>query len=541
MKRSRIKTFLTFLFLWCFEAFGISAAFANNLIISNVSLEDRDASLNTAIVEFDISWANSWRDTTNHDAVWVFLKVTKDSAASYQHGMLTGYNDADSTGAVNPFKMSPGSNKGLEVFVPDDGTGAFIRRKATGSGSIASKDVRLKLQYDASPLSAGDTDSLTVKVYGIEMAFIPSEPFRAGDTSGGTSAFKQSSADTDPWYIDSEATISVTAVANNTYYYVNAAGSGEDVTGARFTIPAAFPKGYAAFYCMKYEVTEGQWVDFVNTLLAPQQSTRDITAATNSGKATDNVVYRNTVSFTNATTATSGTATTARPDRAVNYLSWMDLCAFLDWAALRPMTELEYEKVCRGPAIQVSGEFAWGTASQTDATTISISPELGMETITDVGANAYLWTGAAFIGGDAYLGTNHTGGPLRVGIFATSSSTRATSGAGYYGVMELTGNLWERTVTVGNPTGRLFTGAHGDGVVTTTSGYEGNADTANWPKIDATDTARGVTTSTGGGRKGGSFGWNSFTVSERGNGAANVNDERDEEYGGRGVRTYDEP
>ena len=49
---------------------GLSAhAAANNLTISNVSVEDRDATLNTAIVEFDVSWDNSWRNVTNYDAV----------------------------------------------------------------------------------------------------------------------------------------------------------------------------------------------------------------------------------------------------------------------------------------------------------------------------------------------------------------------------------------------------------------------------------------------------------------------------------------
>ena len=34
-------------------------------------------------------------------------------------------------------------------------------------------------------------------------------------------------------------------------------------------------------------------------------------------------------------------------DRACNFLNWNDLAAYLQWAALRPMTELEFEKICR--------------------------------------------------------------------------------------------------------------------------------------------------------------------------------------------------
>ena len=46
---------------------------------------------------------------------------------------------------------------------------------------------------------------------------------------------------------------------------------------------------------MKGEISQGQWVGFFNTLTATQKSTRDITSAT--GKNTDNLTYRNNVSW----------------------------------------------------------------------------------------------------------------------------------------------------------------------------------------------------------------------------------------------------
>ncbi|MBK6364893.1 MAG: hypothetical protein IPF52_15970 [Saprospiraceae bacterium] len=60
------------------------------------------------------------------------------------------------------------------------------------------------------------------------------------------------------------------------------------------------------------------------------------------------------------------------------------------------------------------------------------------------------------------------------------ATTRVQSGASYYGIMELSGNLWERPVTVGNPTGRDFSG-NGDGVVSNV----GNANYPWWPGINA--------------------------------------------------------
>ncbi len=142
------------------------------------------------------------------------------------------------------------------------------------------------------------------------------------------------------------------------------------------------------------------------------------------------------------------------------------------------MTELEFEKACRGDQTAMADEYAWGSTSITEATTIS-GTEDGTETITDAGANAN-YINNAFTGGDA------GNGPLRCGIFATATSTRAEAGAGYYGIMELSGSLWERSITIGNADGRTFTGDHGDGALET----NGNATVAlSWP---SSGTASGV-------------------------------------------------
>ena len=49
------------------------------------------------------------------------------------------------------------------------------------------------------------------------------------------------------------------------------------------TIPSAYPKGYAAFYCMKYEVSEGQWVDFFNTLKDGQKGALKFSCVSSEG------------------------------------------------------------------------------------------------------------------------------------------------------------------------------------------------------------------------------------------------------------------
>ena len=70
-----------------------------------------------------------------------------------------------------------------------------------------------------------------------------------------------------------------------------------------------------------------------------------------------------------------------------------------------------------------------------------------------------------------------------MGIFAASMGTpsRAETGATFYGVMEMSGNLWERPVTIGNSTGRAFSGVHGDGGLAA----NGNANAGTWPGANA--------------------------------------------------------
>jgi formylglycine-generating enzyme required for sulfatase activity len=147
--------------------------------------------------------------------------------------------------------------------------------------------------------------------------------------------------------------------------------------------------------------------------------------------------------------------------------------AFLDWAGLRLLTEFEFEKACRGSQNAIAGEYAWGTSSICPDASLSISgTENGTETITsDVSIGACLYGNNNLIGGDGDIG------PLRAGIFAESNTDRISSGATFYGLMEMSGNLWERTVTVGNSTGRNYLGTHGDGSITS----DGYANVSDWP------------------------------------------------------------
>jgi hypothetical protein len=174
----------------------------------------------------------------------------------------------------------------------------------------------------------------------------------------------------------------------------------------------------------------------------------------------------------------------------------------------------------------VNAEYAWGNTSITAATTIS-GTENGTETITTSGANC-CYSSQTFTGGDAGQG------PLRCGIFATASSTRQASGAGYYGVMELSGNLWELPASVmDSQTGTTvssFTGVDGDGSLST----NGNANVANWPGLSGGE----VTGAAGSGFRGGYWYLDATfaRVSDRYL-AAYTNTGRSSSLGGRCART----
>jgi len=237
------------------------------------------------------------------------------------------------------------------------------------------------------------------------------------------------------------------------------AGSG----ATSINVPAAFPKGYKAFHVMKYEISQGQYADFLNTLPA---TTANLRYPGNFGN------YRNRL-------ANNGTYPNVyysdRPDRAQNYLSWHDLCAYLDWAALRPITEMEYEKICRGPGASF-GEYAWGSTNITPGTTIGITPENGTEVFTNPNANC-TYNNVTYTGGDGGQG------PVRVGIHAkVGSPSREASGAAYYGVLDMSGNVWEMVVMVSDPAGNVgsptYDGKWGDGVLDWATGQ---ANETTWP------------------------------------------------------------
>lgn len=501
--------------------------YANNITVSNVSLTGQNTTsginniANFSYVQFDLDWENSWRTSSgssNWDAAWVFVKYRKSGTVVWSHATLntTASNHTAPTGST---------------ISQSDGTGIFIYRSTNGTGTFSLTDVELRWQYAADGLS--DTNTVEISVQAIEMVYVPQAAFAAG--SGGNEASK--------FTLTTINTGTATTAPSGTSGTSGSATGGYP-TGETAPSNASWPNGYNAFYCMKYETSQKQFVDFLNKLTRAQQNTRTSTSlASGTTSVTDRYVMCN---GTNTSVRTTGSSTmefrnsircdatihTSNPitfycdfdgdgngnesddgqNIACNFLGWNDVAAYLDWSGLRPMTELEFEKACRGDQTPYANEYAWGSTSITRSTGISNSGS-NNETTSTSGANTIY---------DA--GNSLSNGPLRTGSFAGSATTRADAGATYYGIMDMSGNVWERTVTIGNYAGRNFTGEHGNGAIATA----GDADVSNWPGTSAI----------GAGFRGGvwSFGSTLLRVSDRIYTTAQDNVRR-YYMSGRGVRT----
>jgi hypothetical protein len=434
---------------------------ANNITVTNVKLTGQNTAEEFTLVQFDISWENSWRTSSgpnNWDAAWVFVKyritVANGGDGLWKHTWLNDIGHTAPGGStINIGLLTPGTAFNTTV---NPGLGAFIYRSSDGAGTNTFTNVKLRwnygVNYKTGTTPIGDNDVVDIQVFAIEMVFVSTGTFELGSGGTETQPFYKYPTTTNTYPVYSEAEITVGTTAGNLYYAANNEYSyGGDQAGP---IPADFPKGYNAFYCMKYEISQQEYVDFLNSLTQAQANTRKY------DKPIDNFRYEIGGSEV-------GSYTTTNPYVACNWLSWADVAAYLDWSGLRPMTELEFEKACRGTMSAIANQYAWGSTDITAVTGIS-NGGASNETANNSGANAC-------------YGNNGTGGPMRVGTFATASSTREQAGATYYGIMEMSGNLWEYSVTVGNPTGRTYTGTHGDGTLDAL----GDADAYTWPGTDA--------------------------------------------------------
>lgn len=338
--------------------------FSNNIQVSSVRKTGQDTSAGThhasnfTMVEFNLSWENSWRVSngpTNWDAAWVFVKfrvgvsdpiftgvsssgttVTVSNTSNLRVGMPVLLTSGTGVFAANTviqsitnstqfvvsatpstalsnasitcrriweharLDASSGNHTaptGSTIDVPSDSTGAFIYRSSNGVGTFSLTDVQLRWNYGAQGVY--DDAATEVKVFGIEMVYVPQGSFAAGSGGAEASAFTLTTINT------ATATTAPSGTGS-----LGGQGGGYPTSQ---TAPdnASWPNGYDAFYCMKYELSQGQYRDFLNTLTYTQQNSRTASAASaaaGTGAMTPTNLNRNGLDV-----QTSGVAVTFTP------------------------------------------------------------------------------------------------------------------------------------------------------------------------------------------------------------------------------------
>lgn len=531
---SKITPFVTLFIAY----FLLSAsASANNIYIQNVTYTAA-----TKTVNFQLSWENSWftnAGPTNWDAAWIFIKYQPcgsgiPASPEWEHADISSTpadHSISCATACAPFSM--------QVDLVTDNKGVFIRGNALASGFTNLWNVSLKVAGTAATTCVTATDC-NWKVFGVEMVQIPgAASFNVGDGSGTTTNPFNDALGTpgNPYNITSAGAI----------------GAGALYAGSP-AVAANYPKGYDAFYSMKHEISQEEYAGFLNTLSYDQQATRVLTSpdtiynmwaltTPTGGPYNRQGIIATSQGIDNFQPAAYGNdlnndfvpnGTTDGLHIAANYLRWQDVAAFLDWAALRPLTELEYEKVCRGTIASVADEYPWGNSTEVTSGTNTMLTNAGevserIDTLSACPGIPIGWcNGLAIYNGVAGQG------PVRIGQSARNATTRAQAGGGYYGALDLAGNVWEQIVSVSTQSCVTipFTGSYGDGALSTA----GNATNADWPGV----TAGEVTGASGSGARGASWFTQAANVkqlrtSDRTN-ATNATSVRDAEYGGRGGR-----
>lgn len=473
-------------FLWFCLVLVFS--FVHHAWASDIRVEDIKTSWheNYCEVEFDLSWNNSWRTSSgpaNWDAAWVFFKYRPLDPSGKGQG---NWRHAALDKASQNHRVKNNSNVPAVFNPSEDGKGVFIYRSVEGKGPIRWQGVCLRWDTEADKLSPGTRAE--IKIFALEMVYIPEGAFLAGD--GVSPGRIHAGGDPKSPY----------PVTPNPIKFVNEPG-GLWADGTRSslpsgmpgpppwdspsgTLPPSFPTGYKAFYIMKYEISQGEYAAFLNTLTKQQAQACFPKSQEISGVTACPPPCRYTI-----TVDASGFYSASAPTRANIWMMWEDSIAFADGAGLRPMTELEFEKACRGsvqPAIP--GEYAWGTTKIVSLTGLDGIDGSGTEKAIPPEANTSF--------------QRIIKGPIRIGIFE-GKATRELSGASYYGVMDLSGNVVEMAVTIGNAAGRSFVANHGDGELT----EQGTADVSGWPRGVAPEPRMAQIPNAGFGYRGGDF-WN---------------------------------
>lgn len=285
------------------------------MLIQNVTMASVNSSQGTAQVQFDLNWGNSWKDSINWDAAWVFIKY-KNAAGEWKHAKInpTGYDHGIGTNNI----IEPTADK----------MGAFIRMADFGQTNFTADGLQLQWNYGLDGVS--NPSNLEIKVFATEMVYMPQGDFNViANSPNWDSNYAQNikAPGNNAAVINTRMTPILTA-GNSTQFRVKG-DAGLDSNADGVIDAPNYPTGYTPFYAFKYEMTEQQYADFLNCLTTDQQNAL--------GVAGSSISMNNGVYYASA------------PNRVCYGYSNERFLAYSDWAGLRPMSVLEFSKAVFGP------------------------------------------------------------------------------------------------------------------------------------------------------------------------------------------------
>ncbi len=291
----------------------------NYMLVQNVTTTGINTANQTAQIQFDLNWGYSWKDSINWDAAWVFMKYKsvsgewkpcKIKTTGYDHGQGTPNN----------------------INVPADQMGAFVSLSQYGNAHVDIQGLQLQWDYSAEGLS--NPEVVEVKVFAIEMVYIPQGDFNVFKNyytnSGGNppSATILAPGSNSPVINDRLSPPIAYTGPSGSCRIKGDAGLDSNADGV-IDYPQ-FPTGFKPFYAFKFEMSEQQYADFLNCLNPTQQANLGLPIAT-------------------TITTNNGIYFASSPNRACNLPGTNRVFAYADWTGLRPMSVLEFSKAALGP------------------------------------------------------------------------------------------------------------------------------------------------------------------------------------------------
>ncbi len=235
------------------------------------------------------------------------------NGSDWQHATL---NYVDGTGSGDGHTEPSGAEIDSEDDTQSGGSyGVFIHAASQmNQQNVSYNEVELRWNYGTDGVA--DNDRVEVSVHAIEMVYIPKGSFEIGDGNGtndSKGSFEKSSNQSVT--ITKNLTKGITSddggIPNDNKSTITSQGIGIDGTGGLDKDSdgnienADFPTGYEAFYLMKYELSMGQYTEFLNKI--DNSTNRDNTS--NNGNS----------GFT--ISKSGGTFSTTTPNRACNYVN----------------------------------------------------------------------------------------------------------------------------------------------------------------------------------------------------------------------------